>query len=55
MRLRSLIPLLALPFFLCFSCQERESGENGPTDDGDLVTVAYTESTTPLVNPERGF
>lgn len=55
MRLRSLIPLLALPLFLCFSCQERESGENGTTDDGDLVTVAYTESTTPLVNPERGF
>ena len=58
MRLPTFIQLLCLPVLLCFSCQEKapvETDDNPVTVDGDWVTVHYTESTTPLVNPERGF
>ena len=58
MRLPTFIQLLCIPVFLCFSCQEKtpaETDDDPITVDGDWVTVHYTESTTPLVNPERGF
>ena len=53
MRLPVIILTLFLPALLCFSCQEKDP--NGGTVNGDVVTLTYTESTTPLVNPERGF
>ena len=58
MRLPTFIQLLFIPVFLCFSCQEKSpagTDDDLITVDGDWVTVHYTESTTPLVNPERGF
>lgn len=58
MRLPTFIQLLIIPVFLCFACQEKASvntDDGQITVDGDVVTVHYTESTTPLVNPERGF
>ena len=54
MRTPRSILLLFLPALLCFSCRETDP-DNGQTVDGDRVIVSYTESTTPLVNPERGF
>ena len=58
MRLPTFIQLLSIPVFLCFACQEKTPAEtdNGEVIvDGDVATVHFTESTTPLVNPERGF
>ena len=58
MRLPTFIQLLFVPVFLCFACQEKapvETDYGQITVDGDVATVHYTESTTPLVNPERGF
>jgi hypothetical protein len=61
MKLPNIILVLALPVFLCFACREQNPDNEGPVDgseisvNGDKVTVTYTESTTPLVNPERGF
>ena len=54
MRTPRSILLLFLPGLLCFSCRETDP-DNGQTVDGDRVIVSYTESTSPLVNPERGF
>ena len=58
MKLPTFIQLLIIPVFLCFACQEKapvDTDDGQITVDGDVVTVHYTESTTPLVNPERGF
>ena len=51
MRLPTFIQLLLVPALLSASCQEK--GPSG--NDGNPTTFEFTESTTPLVNPERGF
>lgn len=59
MSLPSSLQQLFLPALLSFAtllpsaCEVTDPSEPGA--DGDVVTVTYTESTTPLVNPERGF
>ena len=51
MRLPTFIQLLLVPALLSASCQEK--GPSG--NDGSPTTFEFTESTEPLVNPERGF
>ena len=59
MSLPKAIQQLFLPALLSFAtllpsaCQV--TGPSDPGADGEVVTVTFTESTTPLVNPERGF
>ena len=51
MRLPTFIQLLVIPVLLSASCQEKGPSGNG----GKTTTYEFTESTAPLVNPERGF
>lgn len=51
MRFPTFIQLLLVPALLSASCQEK--GPSG--NDGNPMTFEFTESTEPLVNPERGF
>ena len=51
MRLPTFIQLLVIPVLLSASCQEKGPSGNG----GKTTTYDFTESTAPLVNPERGF
>ncbi len=53
------MPLLRFAqLLLCCACLLpacRDNNPSGPAGDGASVTLSYTESTKPLVNPERGF
>jgi len=53
------MPLLRFAqLLLCCACLLPACQENDPSGlsgDGSSVTLTYTESTVPLVNPERGF